>query len=312
MPGAGLRALGRNVFFYDLRDLDTLLGGLVLTPGVTNADFYAMVNIVLIISSSFLLQNDNGETVLQDSQPLLPGRYFVVADSTIEINNEPVYTRAMSIQTGPRVRVFTEQVRERDKGCVVTKKENLRAAVGLWIGFEAAHIFPLAYEQQWHEYGYGSCITLPPPQGGTINSVQNGLLLRGDMHALFDHYYFSINPDNGYKIVFFQTDHNDIYGTFLDSRLLDDPRRPRDELLRWHFRQAVLSNMRGIGEPDLEQDFPPGSDMMGTIRDGPKAAERMEFELFDRLAHYTDLCSSKDTDGDTDVDEQDADVSDKD
>lgn len=44
--------------------------------------------------------------------------------------------------------------------------------------------------------------------------------------------------------------------------------------------------MRGIGEPLYEQDFPPGSDMMGEILAGPKAAERMEFELFDRLAHH--------------------------
>lgn len=43
-----------------------------------------------------------------------------------------------------------------------------------------------------------------------------------------------------------------------------------------HFRQAVLSNMRGTGEPVFEFDFPPGSDMTG---EGPKVAERMEFEF---------------------------------
>lgn len=59
-----------------------------------------------------------------------------------------------------------------------------------------------------------------------------------------------------------------------------------DELLRWHFRQAVLTNIRGVGEPIYEHDFPPGSDILGEIRDGPKAAERMQFELFSRLAAY--------------------------
>ncbi|KAK9365378.1 hypothetical protein V1509DRAFT_633250, partial [Lipomyces kononenkoae] len=34
-----------------------------------------------------------------------------------------------------------------------------------------------------------------------------------------------------------------------------------DELLTWHFRQAVLANMRGVGEPIFESDFPPGADM---------------------------------------------------
>ena len=38
-----------------------------------------------------------------------------------------------------------------------------------------------------------------------------------------------------------------------------------DELLRWDFRQAVLTNMKGAGEPIFEDDFPPGSDMIGEI-----------------------------------------------
>ena len=77
--------------------------------------------------------------------------------------------------------------------------------------------------------------------------------------------------------------HN-IAGTHLDDRLLNDPQRPVDQLLRWHFRQAVLTNMSGAGEPVFEHDFPPGSDMMEEIMKGPKPAERMEFELFSRFA----------------------------
>ena len=72
-------------------------------------------------------------------------------------------------------------------------------------------------------------------------------------------------------------------------RFLNDLRRPGIELFRWHFRQAVLTNIRGAGEPDFENDFPPGFDMLADIRDGPKAAERMEFELFGRLAAHMDL-----------------------
>lgn len=86
-----------------------------------------------------------------------------------------------------------------------------------------------------------------------------------------------------------------IAGTTLDKRLLGDERRPASELLRWHFRQAVLTNMRGTGEPIFEHDFPPGSDIMGDIRDGPKAAERMESELFGRLAAHMELRPLKST-----------------
>jgi hypothetical protein len=42
-----------------------------------------------------------------------------------------------------------------------------------------------------------------------------------------------------------------VAGESLDSRLLDDLRRPPDSNIRWHFCQAVLTNMRGIGEPAL-------------------------------------------------------------
>ena len=73
--------------------------------------------------------------------------------------------------------------------------------------------------------------------------------------------------------------------------------------------------MKGAGEPYFDHDFPPGSDIMGDIQSGPKAAERMEFELFDRLAHHMDLYPEEkqagvDTD-EEDEDEEDGDVSDK-
>ena len=42
--------------------------------------------------------------------------------------------------------------------------------------------------------------------------------------------------------------------------------------------------MKGVGEPVFEHDFPPGSDIVGSILEGPKAAERIEFELFSRFA----------------------------
>jgi len=41
--------------------------------------------------------------------------------------------------------------------------------------------------------------------------------------------------------------------------------------------------MRGAGEPIFEHDFPPGTDMMGEIRQGPYAKERFEIELGARL-----------------------------
>jgi len=79
----------------------------------------------------------------------------------------------------------------------------------------------------------------------------------------------------------------------VDGRALDpvcrdaaNPHRVSDQLLRWHFRQLVLANMRGAGKPVFEHDFPPGTDMMTEIREGPLAQERFELELSSRLRGF--------------------------
>jgi hypothetical protein len=89
--------------------------------------------------------------------------------------------------------------------------------------------------------------------------------------------------------VFFTFDGKGLAGKRLDQVFLNNPQRPVDQLLRWHFRQAVLINMKGAGEPRFEHDFPPGSDIVGDILRGPRASERMEFELFNRVAAHMDI-----------------------
>jgi len=97
--------------------------------------------------------------------------------------------------------------------------------------------------------------------------------------------FITVNLDDGYKVAVFDTD---IYG--YDGRILDpvcrnpaDPHCISDYLLRWHFRQSVLANVRGAGEPILEHDIPPGTDMVGEILAGPYARERFELEIAARL-----------------------------
>ena len=101
----------------------------------------------------------------------------------------------ISLGTGIRVQAFRDAVRSRDKRCVITGVEATEAEDGEWTGFEAAHIFPLAYEQQWSSQNFARWISVIPSNGGTINSVQNGLLLLSSIHQLFDTYAFSIDPD---------------------------------------------------------------------------------------------------------------------
>ncbi|RFU36324.1 hypothetical protein B7463_g115, partial [Scytalidium lignicola] len=226
MPGPEGRRRGRNVFFYDFRDLNKELGGLILTNGITNANFHSMIEIVLTVTdgnasqprallpNDYFLRTENGDTLRKNNRRLLPGRYFVVADvkGIISLSNEPVLTRASSITTGLRVQEFMES-------------------------------------------------------------------------------------DNN-KIVCFILDTYGVAGTHLDHRYQTHPRRPLPELLRWHFRQAVLGNVRGAGEPVFEHNFAPNSDIMLGIRSGPKPAERMEFELFGRFSVDRAVSSSSDDDGD--------------
>lgn len=109
------------------------------------------------------------------------------------MNNEPVLVRTISLSGATCHDSFRKAVRARDGKCVVTKQVAADADRDIWWGFHAAHLFPLAYHVHWKDENYSRWITtdaLDP-----INSVQNGILLRSDIHQLFDNYAFSINPD---------------------------------------------------------------------------------------------------------------------
>jgi hypothetical protein len=90
---------------------------------------------------------------------------------------------------------------------------------------------------------------------------------------------------DNYKVTVFDVDIWGIDGRILGPVCCDpaNPQRVSDQLLRWHFRQSVLANMRGVGEPVFEHDFPPGTDMITELREGPLAQERFELELSHRL-----------------------------
>lgn len=42
----------------------------------------------------------------------------------------------------------------------------------IWAGYEAAHVFPLEYEQWWNEQGFGTCIS---DMDNTAWCIQNQL-----------------------------------------------------------------------------------------------------------------------------------------
>lgn len=94
-----------------------------------------------------------------------------------------------------------------------------------------------------------------------------------------------------FALILFSLNNDGVDGRILDPVCCDpaDPHHVSDQLLRWHFRQSVLANMREAGVPVdvFEYDFPLGT---GEIRDemitelrsnieGPLAQERFELEL---------------------------------
>lgn len=66
-------------------------------------------------------------------------------------------------------------------------------------GFDAAHIFPVANEDEWVNEGYERFMRdgakLEDVSLTKINSSQNGLLMRSDIHALWVAWGVGINAD---------------------------------------------------------------------------------------------------------------------
>ncbi|KAI5853023.1 hypothetical protein DFP73DRAFT_523070 [Morchella snyderi] len=63
---------GCDVHIYDVVDPATVLGGLILTNGVTSASFYLMVEIIFIFDTNYFLRDEGGTTDQIDNYPLRP------------------------------------------------------------------------------------------------------------------------------------------------------------------------------------------------------------------------------------------------
>ncbi|KAK9322301.1 HNH endonuclease-domain-containing protein [Lipomyces orientalis] len=263
------RSLIRNVHVYDPSRPNEPLGGLHLNPSVTRKKFLRMLEMFIRANSPYSVLLRGTEVLLAPADdPLQPGQYDIRC-----------IARALSRSVSTRrSRKFTEQVQIRDGRCVISGLPNPVAFRNDWASFEAAHIFPLSHEELFRSLNDPQFVTNRSDETdiGT-NSCQNGLLMQSTIHQQFNAFKFGIDPDDNYKITYFSID---LYR--VDGRTLD-PRAVVDEFLRWHFRQAVLANMKREGESVFEFDFPDGSDMVAEILSGPRAGERMEAELFLRL-----------------------------
>ncbi|CUS15098.1 unnamed protein product [Tuber aestivum] len=285
------RSALRNTYFYDATDPEVVLGGFRQNGSVTEANFLSFLDILLVTQGGTVRVQAriSGHIVTRTNVPLATGAYDIYCDGRIEISNEPSVHRLFSRSVSGKETRFRDEIRARDRKCVISGMINDDISIQAhdWISFEAAHLFPLLGESIWIELDYGRWITDMDDslQSSKIDSAQNGFLLRSHVHQKFDQYLISVNPDDGYKVVVFNCDVDGLDGRILDP-VCRDPANPHcvsDQLLRWHFRQSVLANMRGPGEPIFEHDFPPGTDIVGEILAGPYGQERFELEMAARL-----------------------------
>ncbi|KAF8232788.1 hypothetical protein L208DRAFT_1270241, partial [Tricholoma matsutake] len=203
------------------------------------------------------------------------------------ISNTPSRVRRESQQG---TSAYRERTRRRDPRCLIS---GFLVSRGDFSRFKAAHIFPRVHDAEWVNKGYASRITDPAPLhdlGGStkIDSIQNVILLRNDLHDAWDNYMFAVNPDRGHVVIPFVPGYDDIAGKVLKLDHINDPNlRPLDDLFRDHFVQGVLKNMKGAGEPTWDYEDALGGGMMdlssSEILGGKLGQRHLEFEMAHRL-----------------------------
>jgi hypothetical protein len=89
----------------------------------------------------------------------------------------------------------------------------------------------------------------------------------------------------GYVVIPFIDGYKDIAGKFLKLDHIADPNfRPLDELLRDHFLQGVLKNMKGAGDPTWDYEDALGRmDLPIDLWGSKEGQAHFEFEMAHRL-----------------------------
>ncbi|KAL4795328.1 hypothetical protein BDV19DRAFT_389205 [Aspergillus venezuelensis] len=183
-------------------------------------------------------------------------------------------SRSLAEKVPDNERHFRDAVFERDnERCVITGQDSpsgryTRRAMA------AAHIFPV------------SRIDLP----AGLFSAQNGLILAAAIHECWDAFEVTVNPDRSHRILFMGGDAHGINGRVLarSTKSGFPDHQVSDDCLRWHYRQAILTHMRGEGEKPWEENEDLNGNM-NAIRSLPEAGEILEAELGNRLGAYVDV-----------------------
>ncbi|KIJ93578.1 hypothetical protein K443DRAFT_645358, partial [Laccaria amethystina LaAM-08-1] len=262
-------------------------------------EFYRYLIVFLVTSTAWTIfkydpaQQKRGPLCPPGPQIVQPGCYVLLSTGDpIRVGLVPTLPRPRNptISNTPDPH-YQARGRARDGRCLITDLETQN-----YSRLKVAHIFPRAHDQEWIRKGYPSKITDTADvsaMGGPmkIDSVQNVITLRSDLHDAWDNYKFGVNPNDNYRITAFTNGNADINGRYLRLDHIQDPTlRPLDELFTDHFMQGLFKHVKGTGESawsheDCDDAFGDHSfnlsnmNIWGT-REGK---ERLELALAERL-----------------------------
>jgi hypothetical protein len=130
------------------------------------------------------------------------------------------------------------------------------------------------------------------------NVVENGLLLRKDVHALFDRFFWSIDTEiNPWRFVAFVA--NKGLALYHGKPVQKSAKRFANKLvLEWHFQQCVLRMLRGSAGPEMTyyQDFGPKETVTVRYKTGQEETDPNEDDDRRRMSETrTRSCSRMNT-----------------
>lgn len=200
------RATLRNIWIEFASAPGVIEGGICAADTLTKAEFLDMVHVVFSAHGGFETYLYGFSSALTETDESVPHGTYVLkpnfSSSSMRVTNRRFYPRTLSPSSPYQDKEFCTQTRHRDGGCVISGLVNYEASANQWIGFNAAHIFPVALGHIFASHGFQNLITHHFPLG--VNSPQNGLLLSGIVHPLWDNYSLAVNPHKGFRVQAFR------------------------------------------------------------------------------------------------------------
>ncbi|KAA8912622.1 hypothetical protein FN846DRAFT_760134, partial [Sphaerosporella brunnea] len=158
----------------------------------------------------------------------------------------------------PRTAAFRIAIEKRDRACILTGSNNhpphvdKRKEMLCGPAIEAAHIIPLGRPDLWKPQfvaGIRKSRRLLRIGYAAIdqNVLENGIMLRADLHIMFDRFFWSVNPKTWRVVVFIPVaELVSFHGRKINRG--DTNQFPPEPIWRWHWEQCVLRCLRAEGE----------------------------------------------------------------